>query len=89
MNQIRRNFQFTSTRQLENGTIIQKVTDTCKFFIASNSPEVKGFLTDKFPGSISITNDVTSRSDSDGMFFSFIEWLLLSESALIINTYGR
>jgi hypothetical protein len=58
-----------------------------KFFIASNSDEVKRNFTAQFPESVSLVGDL-SRDSAQGMKFAFIEWLLLSETDLIINTHG-
>ena len=58
-----------------------------KFFIASNDNEMKAKLIQQFPQAITINGDL-SRSSTDGIKFAFIEWLLLSETDLIVNTYG-
>jgi hypothetical protein len=65
----------------------ERKTVACRFFIASNSAEVKQYLVSKFEDTVSVSGDY-SRSSSDGVFFALIEWLLLAETSLIINTYG-
>ena len=40
-----------------------------------------------FSDSLSLTGTY-SRSDPDGVYFAFIEWLILSEMSVLINTYG-
>jgi hypothetical protein len=61
-----------------------------RFFIASNDPDGKARLLRAFPDSVALNGDSVSysRTHPDGVYFAFLEWLLLSESYLIINTYG-
>jgi hypothetical protein len=58
-----------------------------RFFLASNSDEAKQYLIKKFPETVIISGDY-SRNHPDGIYFALLEWLLLSESTLLINTYG-
>jgi len=62
-------------------------SNQCRFFVASNSDAHKQQFLAAFPDAVSISGDY-SRSSADGMVFALIEWLLLSESALVLNTYG-
>ena len=59
-----------------------------KFFIASNTEDAKDYLMDKFVDSISLRGGNYNRHSKEGIRFALLEWLLLSECALIINTYG-
>ena len=59
-----------------------------RFFIASNTEEAKNYLMDKFVDSISLRGGDYGRHSEEGIRFALLEWLLLSECALIINTYG-
>ena len=58
-----------------------------RFFIASNSQEAKEFFAMTFKDSVFMAGDY-SRSSKEGIHFALLEWLLLSRSALIMNTYG-
>ena len=58
-----------------------------RFFLASNSQEAKEFFAMTFKDSVFMAGDY-SRSSKEGIHFALLEWLLLSRSALIINTYG-
>lgn len=58
-----------------------------RFFIASNNEEIKNHLLAKFPTAIAIFGDHDRGSD-EGMRLALVDWLLISESSLIINTYG-
>lgn len=79
MRQISQNFRYVSP----DGS----VSFGCKFFIASNSQAAKDHMLERFPESVAISG-TNSRVSHDGMIFSLIEWLLLSESALVVNTHG-
>jgi hypothetical protein len=79
-------FTTTSTTMTgENSTTVSATTS--RFFIASNSPEAKQYFASKFPDSIFISGDYR-RDSRDGILFALLEWLLLSQSALLLNTYG-
>jgi hypothetical protein len=69
-----------------NPTTGESVTNV-RFFVASNSPDAKEHFISKFADTVVISGDY-SRDSTDGVFFAFIEWLLLSECSLVINTYG-
>lgn len=58
-----------------------------RFFIASNNENNKTTLLNMFPGALSLSGNY-NRDSSDGIKFALIEWLILSRSNLIINTYG-
>ena len=58
-----------------------------RFFIASNSQDAKTHILSQFPDAVSLSGDY-ARSSPEGVIFALIEWLLLSESSLILNTYG-
>lgn len=58
-----------------------------RFFIASNDDASKKQLLAHFPDSVFLSGEY-SRSSADGIELALMEWLILSESALIINTYG-
>ena len=58
-----------------------------KFFIASNSLDTKKLLLQHFPGSVAITEDYP-RNHADGVVVAFLDWLLLSKSALILHSHG-
>lgn len=77
MNQIELKFSY----MVDNQRI-----QTSKFFIASNSAEVKIELVKMFPSAVTI-HGVQERVSTEGMLLAFIDWLLLSESSLIINHY--
>ena len=64
-----------------------KPATAVRFFIASNSPEAKQKLLSVFPDAVSISGEY-DRSTEEGVFFALLEWLALSESAIIINTHG-
>lgn len=59
-----------------------------KFFLASNSKIIKDYFAARFENMISIATPNYARNSTEGMFFAFLEWLLLSEADLVINTYG-
>ena len=61
---------------------------TVVFFIASNSEADKDYLLSKFPDARTLRGGDYRRSSPEGIHFALLEWLLLSESALILNTYG-
>lgn len=61
---------------------------TVRFFIASNSEAAKDYLLSKFQDALTLRGGNYKRSSPEGMNFALLEWLLLSESALILNTYG-
>lgn len=58
-----------------------------RFFIASNDEKVKKELVEHFPNAISLTGTL-SREDPQGIEMALIEWLILSRTELIVNTYG-
>ena len=57
------------------------------FLLASNSDSVKTHLHSKFSNTISMSGN-TARYSEDGMAFALLEWLALSQTDLVINTYG-
>lgn len=60
-----------------------------KFFIASNSPQIKEIVSNLFPDqAVFLSFPSMSRNTVDGMKQAFLEWLLLSEMSLVVNTYG-
>ena len=59
-----------------------------RFFIASNTDAAKDYLLEKFADAISLRGGDYNRDSNEGIRFALLEWLLLSECALIINTYG-
>ena len=59
-----------------------------RYFVASNDPQIKGQILGQYPDAISL-DGIHTRTSPEGVKFAFIEWLLLAECALIINTYGR
>lgn len=73
---------------------------SCRFFVASNSQAHKQALLQAFPDAVSLSSAANEeetrkgkeerhpRSTSEGMVLALIEWLLLSEAALVVNTYG-
>jgi hypothetical protein len=75
--------QFFSYHNYQNETI-----SLIKFFIASNNEREKSKLLNLFPDAITIASSNSSRNSVEGMKLAFIEWLLLSSTSLIINTYG-
>ena len=74
-----------SKRQQDNQE--QPRESAVRFFIASNRDELKRLLLDRFPGSLSLSGDY-ARFSPAGMRLALAEWLLLSHSALLLNTYG-
>jgi hypothetical protein len=62
-------------------------TTTSRFFVASNSLEAKQFFANIFKDSVVIEGD-HRRTTKEGIMLALLEWLLLSRSALILNTYG-
>ena len=58
-----------------------------RFFIASNDAGSKDQLLAQFPDAVSL-NGEQRRSERAGIVFATIEWLLLSESSLILHTHG-
>jgi hypothetical protein len=65
-----------------------QITHFHKFYIASNSVTVKETMLQIFPSAVSLNSDDYSRQTTTGVFFAFIEWLLIAQSSLIINTHG-
>jgi hypothetical protein len=68
-----------------------KTVSLVRFFVASNNKIEKQKLLEYFPTAVSLTlsSEVLSPRDSlEGMEHAFLEWLLLSKTSLIINTYG-
>lgn len=65
----------------------EKKKSWIRFYIASNSDQAKKILASHFPTAISI-NEVINRNSVEGIQSALIENLLLSEAALIVNTYG-
>lgn len=59
----------------------------CRFFVTSNSEEMKITLLETFPSAVALAGP-HSRLSIEGMELAVTEWLLLAQSALIINTYG-
>lgn len=78
----------TTTTSTTTSTTTTSVDKMHKFFISSNSGESKSFLISHFPDSVSLVLPNYNRSDVDGMWYGFIEWVLLSNCDLLINTYG-
>jgi hypothetical protein len=74
---------FFSYKNYHNETI-----SLAKFFIASNNEIEKSKLLDLFPDAVTIASSNLSRNSIEGMKLAFIEWLILSSTSLIINTYG-
>lgn len=62
--------------------------NSLRFFVASNLDDAKERLLQNFPNSISLRGGDYARHTREGIHFALVEWLLLSECALIINTYG-
>jgi hypothetical protein len=58
-----------------------------RFFIASNDAGAKEQLLAQFPDAVSL-NGEQSRTERAGIVFATIEWLLLSESSLVLHTHG-
>jgi len=58
-----------------------------RFFIASNSADVKEHFLAKFPDSVTMSG-VYDRSSKEGVSFALLEMLVLAESSLIVHTYG-
>ena len=81
MSSLHNHFNVRSKEQIEGKLKL-------KFFIASNTEDAKDFLTTKFPQAISLRGGDYDRQSTEGIQFALLEWLLLSECALIINTYG-
>lgn len=75
----------TSSTTGENGTAVSATTS--RFYVASNSPEAKEYFASKFAELIFITGDYR-RDSKGGILFALLEWLLLSQSALVLHTYG-
>jgi len=60
-----------------------------RFFVASNDKESKDEILRNFLSADAIVvNGEYGRDSTQGMAFALIEWLLLSEAALVINTHG-
>jgi len=59
-----------------------------KFYIATNSPESKDYFHNSFPETAVSINETLIRSSSRGGLYSLIDFLMLSQSHIIINTYG-
>ena len=58
-----------------------------RFFVASNSDTAKQHFLSVFRDAVSISGEY-SRGERNGILFALVEWLLLAESQLILNTYG-
>lgn len=58
-----------------------------RFFISSNNHKVKAALLQDYPESIAIQGDL-ERHTSGGIITALLEWLLLSQCDLLINTYS-
>lgn len=63
------------------------LVSTVRFYIASNNVTIKQIFLEKFPTSVAISGD-HNRMSNEGIKLALIDWLMLSESAMIINTYG-
>ena len=88
MTKIQQSFSIKKDKDSSSTSTSNKnVTEFSRFFIASNSAEAKLYFLSIFKNSITVNGDY-NRSSKDGIFFALVEWLLLSESALILNTYG-
>jgi hypothetical protein len=61
--------------------------DQLRFFITSNSREEKLNAMAEVPNAIALDGNY-NRSSSDSVRMAFTEWLLLSKTSLLINTYG-
>ena len=59
-----------------------------KFFLASNNPEFKEYLLSKFVNIVTLKSESYSRNTSEGIYHAFLEFLMLSRSDFIVNTYG-
>ena len=59
-----------------------------RFYIATNSPQSKDYFHSKFPETAVSINETLIRSSAKGGLYSLVDWLMLSETAIIINTYG-
>lgn len=74
------NSHFTS--HTTNGVI-----NHVRFFVASNNIAVKEKILEQLPTSVALYGD-HDRNSVEGVKLALIDWFLLSESSLIINTYG-
>ena len=61
--------------------------DRVRFFVASNLPAAKQLMQGRFEGSIALYGE-ESRSSRDGIQFALMEFLLLSQTSLILHTFG-
>jgi len=67
--------------------IAAKMSTQVRFFVASNSPDAKKLILAHFPDTVIINGDYR-RDSLEGVQFALVEWLILSEAALVLNTYG-
>lgn len=58
-----------------------------RFFVASNNETEKHKFQQAVPGGVFLSGDYR-RDTEEGMQMALLEWLALSESALLVNTYG-
>ena len=78
-------------RGIENHFSLKKHVEKqngVRFFIASNSEESKQYLLQRFPTAVSLQGGEYGRGLPEGIRFALLDWLLLSETAVLINTYG-
>lgn len=83
--------QFTILHQGENRENNPTLRAEYRFFVASNNESVKAELHSHFPDSIALrTSEATlaTRGTPDAIQTAVVEWLLLSNSALLVNTHG-
>jgi hypothetical protein len=59
-----------------------------KFYLASNDHNIKSYFVGKYSNIVSIGNSINDRNDPSSIKHALIDWLILSKSDLIINTYG-
>lgn len=79
MSKIQQQFAYTD----RHGEVKSRV----RFFVASNNETEKARFRQLVPDGIFLFGE-HQRGTGNGMHFALIEWLALSESALLLNTYG-
>lgn len=92
MMELEKAFQFTIPVHPtpENNFTTNQTTTLVRFFIATNSIVEKKRFLEYFPSAITLFSDdrLLARETTEGMERAFLDWLLLSRTSLILNTYG-
>jgi hypothetical protein len=89
MKEIENHFRFSGTTAGVSDDTNNRTNQTTliRFFIASNDFLIKREILKVFPTAISLSSEI-SRESLAGIQHALAEWLIISQCALILNTYG-